>query len=30
MKRLKAELKRVSEEPDILIKAAAYFAKMSG
>ena len=30
MKRLKAELKRVAEERDILKKAAAYFAKMSG
>jgi transposase len=30
MKRLKAELKRVTEEHDILNKAAAYFAKMSG
>jgi transposase len=30
MKRLKAELKRVTEERDILKKAAAYFAKMSG
>jgi transposase-like protein len=29
MKRLKAELKRVTEERDIL-KKAAYFAKMSG
>ncbi|PTU30222.1 hypothetical protein CJD38_10795 [Stenotrophobium rhamnosiphilum] len=28
--RLKAELKRVEEERDILKKAAAYFAKMSG
>jgi transposase len=30
MRRLKAELKRVTEERDILKKAAAYFAKMSG
>lgn len=30
MKQLKAELKRVTEERDILKKAAAYFAKMSG
>jgi transposase len=30
MKRLKAELKRVTEERDILKKAAAYFARMSG
>jgi len=29
-RRLKAELKRVSEERDILKKAAAYFAKQSG
>ncbi len=28
--RLKAELKRVEEERDILKKAAAYFAKVSG
>ena len=28
--RLKAELKRTSEECDILKKAAAYFAKVSG
>lgn len=28
--RLKAELKRVTEERDILKKAAAYFAKQSG
>ena len=28
--RLKAELKRTSEERDILKKAAAYFAKVSG
>jgi len=28
--RLRAELKRVEEERDILKKAAAYFAKMSG
>jgi transposase len=27
---LKAELKRVTEERDILKKAAAYFAKQSG
>jgi transposase len=30
VKRLKAELKRVTEERDILRKAAAYFAKTSG
>jgi transposase len=30
MKRLRAELKRVTEERDILKIAAAYFAKMSG
>lgn len=30
LKRLKAELKRVTEERDILKKAAAYFAKISG
>jgi transposase len=30
LRRLKAELKRVSEERDILKKAAAYFAKLSG
>ena len=30
MRRLKAELKRVTEERDILKKAAAYFAKISG
>jgi transposase-like protein len=30
IKRLKAELKRVTEERDILKKATAYFAKMSG
>ena len=30
MKRLKAELKRVTEERDIFKKAAAYFARMSG
>ncbi|AMD47228.1 transposase [Bordetella holmesii] len=30
VRRLKAELKRVSEERDILKKAAAYFAKQSG
>jgi len=29
MRRLKAELKRVTEERDILKKAAAYFAKQS-
>ncbi len=29
LRRLKAELKRVSEERDILKKAAAYFAKLS-
>jgi transposase len=29
-RRLKAELKRVTEERDILRKAAAYFAKTSG
>lgn len=30
MRRLKAELKRVTEERDILKKAAAYFARQSG
>lgn len=30
IRRLKAELKRVTEERDILKKAAAYFAKTSG
>mgnify|MGYP001765324106 CR=1 FL=1 len=30
VRRLKAELKRVTEERDILKKAAAYFAKTSG
>ena len=30
IRRLKAELKRVSEERDILKKAATYFAKQSG
>lgn len=30
IRQLKAELKRVSEERDILKKAAAYFAKTSG
>jgi transposase len=30
MRQLKAELKRVTEERDILKKAAAYFAKRSG
>jgi transposase len=30
IRRLKAELHRVSEERDILKKAAAYFAKQSG
>ena len=30
LRRLKAELKRVTEERDILKKAAAYFAKLSG
>jgi transposase len=30
MRRLKAELERVTEERDILKKAAAYFAKRSG
>jgi transposase len=30
VKRLKAELKRVTEERDIRRKAAAYFAKTSG
>ncbi len=30
VRRLKAELKRVSEERDILKKAAVYFAKQSG
>jgi len=29
-RKLKAELKRVTEERDILKKAAAYFAKLSG
>jgi len=29
LRRVKAELKRVTEERDILKKAAAYFAKMS-
>ena len=29
-RRLKAELKRVTEERDILKKAAAYFARVSG
>lgn len=29
LRRLKAELKRVTEERDILKKAAAYFAKLS-
>jgi len=29
-RRLKSELKRVTEERDILKKAAAYFAKVSG
>ena len=29
LRRLKAELKRVSEERDILKKAAAYFARQS-
>jgi transposase len=30
LRKLKAELKRVTEERDILKKAAAYFAKTSG
>jgi transposase len=30
MTRLKAELRRTTEERDILKKAAAYFAKLSG
>ncbi len=30
IRRLKSELKRVTEERDILKKAAAYFAKQSG
>jgi transposase len=30
IRRLKAELKHVTEERDILKKAAAYFAKLSG
>ena len=30
VRRLKAELRRVTEERDILKKAAAYFAKQSG
>lgn len=30
MRRLKAELRRVTEERDILKKAATYFAKQSG
>ena len=30
LRRLKAELRRVTEERDILEKAAAYFAKQSG
>jgi len=30
LRQLKAELKRVTEERDILKKAAAYFAKQSG
>ena len=30
LRRLKAELRRVTEERDILKKAAAYFAKQSG
>ncbi|OWW20305.1 transposase [Noviherbaspirillum denitrificans] len=30
LRRLKAELKRVTEERDILTKAVAYFAKTSG
>ncbi len=29
-RRLKAELKRVTEQRDMLKKAAAYFAKVSG
>ncbi len=30
LRRLKSELRRVTEERDILKKAAAYFAKLSG
>ena len=30
VRKLRAELKRVTEERDILKKAAAYFAKQSG
>jgi transposase len=30
LRRVKAELRRVTEERDILKKAAAYFAKQSG
>jgi len=30
LRRLKAELKRVTEERDILIKAAVYFARQYG
>jgi transposase len=30
LRRLKAELRRVTEERDILKRAAAYFAKQSG
>ena len=30
IRRLKAELRRVTDERDILKKAAAYFAKLSG
>lgn len=30
LRRVKAELRRVTEERDILKKAAAYFAKLSG
>ncbi len=30
LRKLRAELKRVTEERDILKKAAAYFAKQSG
>ena len=30
LRRVKSELRRVTEERDILKKAAAYFAKLSG